>query len=957
MSRVRSTDSRKDSEKIGYQENSSSNHSNSPSGQLGRLFAEMPNVLSALLADCTVKDLFSEALNGNYVSIVDLSRTLDNGAEAKKFLDSAVDACGAVMNLRENILLQRILHSATLTQSTAAHTASSSLNWAVSSLERYFYLLAFSSFLLGWNSAEGNAFSEWIRERKEVSYIFNRIKKHGISLSAFHPIPIEHHNTSQMKIVPNEESRVLKQRSGTVLTSRMIIKNDYYWNEQDEQFNYRVVGHIHGISQPPISEIIALISQWKREKVVWINLREEPIIYLNGAPYVLRDEHALYGNIKSFAGISASRIESMENRLKHDILQELGQYQGKLLIHSEAEDGSIGCEWLSIHQVQTPREAFESCKEQATEATEFSYHRIPITAEHAPEPRNFDDIFNLVKTHYTPSTQFILNCQLGKGRSTLGMIAVQQSIDYLENVRDSPAGTIDDSFYKCTLSLIRLVSNGLEIKNRLDSLIESFSQKVHISHEIHQERLKVEQGTCIAKGITLLSRYLMAFSFESWLDSKQICKFPGTFAQWMKQHPEICKVLHEVERHPSLQTLIPQSLMAPGELMSETTPEILQVINNRSGSVLAHRMILKHDHFLGCQKISLSDRVEGVPNFRAVSTASGSICGVGMPKKSAVDRVLDRFTVGKAASSPILWTSFREEPVLFVKGEPYVLRFFHEPLANIESTGITRERVEAIEERLKRDVLEEAQSFGGKILLHEEQVGGSSLGFCIPWNWVSIESEADVKTCKEIYQDASASYPMLSFNRIPITDEQAPLPEVFDELYQLIKSKGPGCHLIYNCQMGRGRTTTGMVVASIVELSDSMHPEEHHSPVLSHSDRLSAGEYRIIVQLVSILDKGIEAKRIADAAIDMCHHMQNLRTAIMSEFVVKLGQLPSGSKQRLEIRERALNYLMRYFYLIVFADYCIYKSLGGKRLFSQWLAPRKDILNLEKQRSEFVTEF
>lgn len=76
----------------------------------------MPNVLSAL---CTVKDGFSEALDGNYVSIVDLSRTLDNGAKAKKVPDSAVNACGAVMNLRENILLQRTLHCATLAQSTA----------------------------------------------------------------------------------------------------------------------------------------------------------------------------------------------------------------------------------------------------------------------------------------------------------------------------------------------------------------------------------------------------------------------------------------------------------------------------------------------------------------------------------------------------------------------------------------------------------------------------------------------------------------------------------------------------------------------------------------------------------------------------------------------------------------------------------------------------------------------
>lgn len=59
------------------------------------------------------------------------------------------------------------------------------------------------------------------------------------------------------------------------------------------------------------------------------------------------------------------------------------------------------------------------------------------------------------------------------------------------------------------------------------------------------------------------------------------------------------------------------------------------------------------------------------------------------------------------------------------------------------------------------------------------------------------------------------------------------------------------------------------------------------------------------------------------------------------------------------MRERALNYLtMRYFYLIGFADYCIYKRPWREETLLA-VACTKEVYsdNLEKQRSEFVTEF
>ena len=62
------------------------------------------------------------------------------------------------------------------------------------------------------------------------------------------------------------------------------------------------------------------------------------------------------------------------------------------------------------------------------------------------------------------------------------------------------------------------------------------------------------------------------------------------------------------------------------------------------------------------------------------------------------------------------------------------------------------------------------------------------------------------------------------------TDEQAPLPDALYMLYQRVQSglvSGEAHDFIFNCQMGRGRTTTGMVTACLIAtVHDAERPEE-----------------------------------------------------------------------------------------------------------------------------------
>lgn len=56
------------------------------------------------------------------------------------------------------------------------------------------------------------------------------------------------------------------------------------------------------------------------------------------------------------------------------------------------------------------------------------------------------------------------------------------------------------------------------------------------------------------------------------------------------------------------------------------------------------------------------------------------------------------------------------------------------------------------------------------------------------------------------------------YMRVPITDEKAPKDSDFELLIQRLWNVPLDAALVFNCQMGRGRTTTGMVIATLLTL-------------------------------------------------------------------------------------------------------------------------------------------
>jgi len=420
---------------------------------------------------------------------------------------------------------------------------------------------------------------------------------------------------------------------------------------------------------------------------------------------------------------------------------------------------------------------------------------------------------------------------------------------------------------------------------------------------------------------------------------------------WYAKRPEVMTISRELKENPAraFQTI-------------SDTKMSWEVINSRHGDVMGVNTILKSDHFPGCQRMSLLPHITGAPNYRQVDGLC--VYGVAIPTiegmKNTIGHLLKTSNT-ETIPKKVLWISLREEPVVYINQRPFVLRNYDSPFNNLEYTGIDTARVEEMEVRLKRDILNEAGRYEGKFLIHDENNDGKTFEAWEPVN------EETVMTPREVYKRLGEEGFPVSYVRVAITDEQSPEEADFDSLVRLIQDTDrTTTGIVFNCQMGRGRTSTGMVITTLydrIEKSDGPQgdTEKVHSapstpsqnPLLSSSggeEDVNAayhrGEYRIILRLMRILPGGPAIKTFCDVSIDMCQHMQNLR-----EDILGCKERAEAAKDELnrEIFEvRGQNYLKRYFYLIVFTAYLQQQFKVGKfnLKFVEWMAERPEITSL-----------
>ncbi|KAJ7472784.1 inositol hexakisphosphate-domain-containing protein [Mycena latifolia] len=1007
------------------------------------------SAIELLMAQPALLDNLRKAHMGSYGVILSLLGCLDHGLQAKRLVDRVIDATDHVTNLREDILIHRLKYSMTSMDDVKAQDY---LDKAAKALEKYFFVIVFASFVDGTDDFS-QSFSDWLKARTEI---WNQIKflrkSYGSRLNVFAPIndlsSLSKTNWEDRTPVPGKKNdvaiaggqilgdeystHVVKNRSGIILREGTLLKSDQWLQESHHvdhgvrgAINFRRVpaSNIYALGQPTLEAINEVVTRIKdahpsAQRIIWITLREEPIVYINGAPYCLRREGFSLRNMKDYGGISASRLEILEERLRDDVISELKAFGGRLLLHSEADDGSVIPVWEEIQNeledVVVLKDVMASHK--AIDGLELDYHRIPMTAERPPDFSDLQDLIDVVLAS-SNNTPIVVNCQLGRGRSTLASIILLLIRQWLESRRLPttptaprnkrtlsmmslpPMDPVEPSknrhSYQIINNLLRVIRRGLTVKSTVDDAIDRADVVYNLRDAIEEARTRADQATDdkekrkhAQKGLQNLHRYFALIVFQAYLQSTE----PDT-----RQSFETIETF--VQNQPVIRTFENElfadgvNALKPLERADVTDgvahpDEVNQIVVNRSGSILSASTILKNDMFLNLQKMTLPERIDGAPNFRRVPLALRSmpsptltpanstdslkhteekmVCGSGMPTVEGLRRALLRVDAGPSGRNKVFWTSLREEPVIYIAGSPHVLRLAANPLENVEATGVTTAMVERMEESFKKDVLREVRINEGRVLLHDE-VEERPGSFAIVPLWETV-SEADILTPRDVFTLMKKEGFKIDYGRIAITDEQAPLPDALSQLFDRVTSGlTQAGDFVFNCQMGRGRTTTGMVAACLIATTtmnwngkepkydpEEVAPDSYDSmDGPSEEEAYLQGEYKTILQLVGVLTYGKLAKRLADRAIDLMQDVQNLRKAIY-DYKLKVDACEKGTVKEQKLRNVTVNYLYRYGSLIVFANYLV--GLQDKKeephvTFTEWLKEHREITKLLGRRS------
>jgi len=330
------------------------------------------------------------------------------------------------------------------------------------------------------------------------------------------------------------------------------------------------------------------------------------------------------------------------------------------------------------------------------------------------------------------------------------------------------------------------------------------------------------------------------------------------------------------------------------------------------------------DHFEKIQK--LKDKIEGVPNFRRVPGYKVYCCG--QPTREGIERAIEKACGDKwPKDGPIIWLNMRQEPIVYVNGNPVCARPPNKIGEYAELGDVTKESIQADEDEFERMLTKRAAD-GGKIKVVDV---------------AKKESELEVKevvTLANVIKAVTEKFPGLKHERIPICNSAAPLEKDFDALCAALLGTNVNCPVIVNCQVGLSRSTTGCVSAclfrefqlaatyeGLIETVPGVNLEllrMDKYEIDPAKDALFRGEFEVVKELIAALPDGAASKRECDKVIDkngpppLGTGIKQLRENIAES---KLSYEIMDDAAQAFLKTKIMDNIQKYFYLIVFGAY------------------------------------
>jgi len=332
------------------------------------------------------------------------------------------------------------------------------------------------------------------------------------------------------------------------------------------------------------------------------------------------------------------------------------------------------------------------------------------------------------------------------------------------------------------------------------------------------------------------------------------------------------------------------------------------------------------DHFDKIQK--LPDPIPGVPNFRRVPGFKVYCCG--QPTLEGFEKVLEKVTGSiYPKDGPIIWFNLRQEPTVYVNGNPVCARPPNKIGEYAELGAITRDIIKEQEAAFAGECEGRKSTNGGKLKVVDVN---------------KKESEVEVKELKSLSQAIEGlkeKYPGLVHWRVPVCNSASPLESDYDIMVKTLVGTSINTPVIVNDQVGLSRATTGCVIACLFkefQISASFEGLVETVPGVNASllktdrytmdmkkDPLFRGEFEVVKELVGALKDGVGAKNNADKIIDLNGTKKTGGTGIkqLRENIAesKLSYEIMDDAAQAFLKSKIMDNIHKYFYLIVFSGY------------------------------------
>merc|ERR1711976_1038176 len=304
------------------------------------------------------------------------------------------------------------------------------------------------------------------------------------------------------------------------------------------------------------------------------------------------------------------------------------------------------------------------------------------------------------------------------------------------------------------------------------------------------------------------------------------------------------------------------------------------------------------------------------------------------------------------------WANLRQEPVVYVNDKPYSAR---DPKALHQHIMISNpEEVNKIE----AEFIEEIQKRGADFKYFQDVFGD------IPDDRSAKLEEKTEKlekatTLSNIFGALKEKVSKVEALRIPFAQDKAPEEQVFDQILAILKNTSASTPIVFNCQAGISRTTTVMVIASLIkefqlaselnhmkgivpdDILDALKKKKRGLPGIDveapeQKNAMMAGQFEVTLELLEACG---EQAKIAKAQVDKLIDLgapppkgtgvSNIRECIIQD---KMTFDVSADEWQAYLKEKIMANIERYFYLIVFAMYI--REVGPKdynQTFKAWM--------------------